>query len=194
VATCVAFFALPRYLVVTTAVLTLFAARGLAEAFRTWTPRAGRILLAATVLFMATSTIAELKPFFPWATTNDPVEQAAAGRWIEANTPDDARIMTRSFHVQAYAHRGVVAMPSTDYATMLKFARRMGVSYVVADEATISRRRPELYAALMTSWPPPGLRLVHTLHRRGQEVRIYELDPEPPKSDRPPIPLGYVSD
>lgn len=195
VVTCVAFFTLPRYLVMTTAVLTLFAARGLVLLLRTWSPRAGRILVIATVVFMATSTIAELKPLLPWAKPNDPVEQASAGEWIEANTPPRSRIMTRSFHVQAYARRPVVAMPSSDYPTMLKFARRMGVDYVVADEATISRRRPELYGALLGDWKqPPGLELVKTITERGEEVRIFQLDPLPSPSERAPIPLGYVSD
>ena len=102
--------------------------------------------------------------------------------------------MTRSFHVQAYSHRPVVALPSADYAEMLRFARRMGVSYVVADEASIAHRRPELYPALMTTWSPPGLKLVKEINERGQDVRIYRLDPLPPESDRRPIPLGYVSD
>ncbi len=195
VATCIAFFALPRYLVITTAVLTLFAARGLVLLLRRWDRRAGRVLVVVTVVLMATSTIGEVKPLLPWTKSNDAVEQAAAGRWIAANTPPRSRIMTRSFHVQAYAHRPVVAMPSSDYPSMLKFARRMGVDYVVADEATISRRRPELYAALLGDWTePPGLELVHTLTERGEEVRIFRLDPLPPPSERAPIPLGYVSD
>lgn len=195
VLTCVAFFTLPRYLVMTTAVLTLFAARGLVLLLRSWTPKAGRVLLIATVVFMATSTIAELKPLLPWSKPNDPIEQSAAGVWVRTNTPPRSRIMTRSFHVQAYSLRPVVAMPSSDYPTMLKFARRMGVDYVVADEATISRRRPELYAALLGDWKePPGLKLVQTITERGEEVRIFQLDPLPSPSERPPIPLGYVSD
>lgn len=192
--TCILFFTQARYLVVTAAVATLFAARGLAELSRRWSPRAWHALLAVTVVFTATSTIAEVKPLLPGVTTNDPTEQAAAGRWLAGHTPPTSRIMTRSFHVQYYAHRPVVAMPSSDYATMLKFARRMGVDYVVADEATVSRRRPELYAALLQWEQPPGLKLIHTIERRGQQVRIFELDPLPPPSDRPPIPLGYVSD
>lgn len=195
VATCLAFFTLPRYLVVTTAVVVLLASRGLVVALAGWSPRLQRVALAVTIVFMATSTIAEMKPLLPWGTPTDPIEQAAAGRWIEANTPPRSRIMTRSFHVQAYAHRPVVAMPSSDYPTMLTFARRMGVDYVVADEATISRRRPELFAALLGDWrQPPGLELVHTITERGEEVRIFRLDPLPSPSERPPIPLGYVSD
>ena len=192
--TCTVFFALPRYLALPTAILTLYAARGFAVWIRGRTSRVRTIAIVVTALLMTTSTLGEIKPFLPFWTTIDPIEQAAAGHWIAANTPEDARIMTRSFHVQAYAERPVVALPSSDYAEMLKFARRMGVSYVVADEATLSRRRPELYPALMTAWSPPGLKLVKTIEKRGQEVRIYRLDPLPPKSDRPPIPLGYVSD
>lgn len=195
VATCIAFFALPRYLVMTTAVLTLLTARGLVVALQRWRPPLAKALLVVTVVFMATSTIGELKPLLPGVKPNDPIEQQSAGLWIEANTPPTSRIMTRSFHVQYYARRPVVAMPSSDYPTMLKFARRMGVDYVVADSATISRRRPELYAALMGDWKqPPGLKLVKTITERGEEVRIFQLDPLPSPSDQPPIPLGYVSD
>ena len=32
------------------------------------------------------------------------------------------------------------------------------------------------------------------LVERGQQVRIFKLDPLPAPSDRKPIPLGYVSD
>lgn len=86
-------------------------------------------------------------------------------------------------------------MPSADYFTMLEFARRMGVTYVVADPVTIGRRRPELYPVLMGDWmPPPGLKLAKTIFERGEEVRIFQLDPVPPPSDQDPIPLGYVSD
>ncbi|MBX3286648.1 MAG: hypothetical protein KF703_14965 [Actinobacteria bacterium] len=193
--TCIVFFTLPRYLVATTAVITLFAARGLVELTRRWSPRTGRILVVATAVLVATSTLGQIKPLLPWTETMDPTEQAAAGRWLAANTPADARIMTRSFHVQAYAHRPVVAMPSADYFTTLEFARRMGVTYVVADPVTLGRRRPELYPVLMGDWmPPPGLKLVKTIFERGEEVRIFQLDPVPPPSDQDPIPLGYVSD
>lgn len=193
--TCIVFFTLPRYLVATTAVLTLFAARGLVQLTRSLPQRAGRILIAATAVVVATSTLGQIQPMLPWSETMDPTEQAAAGRWIAENTDPDARIMTRSFHVQAYAHRPVVAMPSADYFTMLEFARRMGVTYVVADPVTIGRRRPELYPVLMGDWmPPPGLKLVKTIFERGEEVRIFQLDPVPPPSDQDPIPLGYVSD
>ena len=194
VVTCVAFFALPRYLVLTTAVLTLLAARGLVVAMGGLGKNAARALLAVTIVFMATSTFAEMQPLLPGATTIDPIEQRDAGAWLDANLPPDARIMTRSFHVQFYAHRDVVAMPSSDYATMMAFARRMGVQYIVASQVIEGRRRPEIYSVLMRYDHPPGLEFVKYFRVRNKRVRIYKLVPPPPKSDQDPIPLGYVSD
>ena len=122
-------------------------------------------------------------------------EQRTAGEWIAENTPEDARIMTRSFHVQGYSDRDVVAMPSAEYRSMLEFARRMGVSYIVADENTIRRRRPEVYDILMReTGAPAGLELVHEFTERGVVVKIYQLDPAAQPTDQPPLPLGYVSD
>ena len=194
VVTCVAFFALPRYLVLTTAVLTLLAARGLVVSLSRMGPNAARAVLALTIVFMATSTIAEMQPLLPGATTIDPIEQRDAGVWIDANLPPNARIMTRSFHVQFYGHRPVVAMPSSDYATMMAFARRMGVQYIVASQVIEGRRRPEIYSVLMRYEQPPGLEFVKYFRVRNRRVRIYKLVPPPPPSDQDPIPLGYVSD
>jgi hypothetical protein len=78
---------------------------------------------------------------------------------------------------------------------MLEFARRMGVSYIVADENTIRRRRPEVYDILMReTGAPAGLKLVHQFTERGTRVKIYKLDPPAPPTLQPPLPLGYVSD
>ena len=103
--------------------------------------------------------------------------------------------MTRSFHVQGYAQRDVVALPSGSYPEVLAFARRMGVDYLVADESTIRYRRPELYDTLMRSeGAPVGLALVHEFTQAGKTVKVYALDPPAPPTDQAPLPLGYVSD
>lgn len=194
VASCIAFFVQTRYLVLTTAVLALYAAAGLAR----WTAgRAGRVTttaIAVVVLTMATSTYVDVRTFLPWETDFDPTEQADAGRWIAANTPPAARIMTRSFHVQGYADREVVALPSAEYDEMLAFARRMGVDLIVADQSSIRTRRPELIDDLLGDDAPPGLELVHRIDGRGRRVLIYRLDPPAPPSEEGPIYLGYVSD
>jgi len=191
---CVAFFALPRYLVLTTAVLTLFAARGLARFVAARSRAVGAVAIGVTALALASSAYIDVRPFLPWEVNIDPTEQAAAGRWVDAHTPPDARIMTRSFHVQSYAHREVVALPAEDWPTTLAFARRMGVDYVVADQSSIRARRPELIDALLGPEAPPGLTLVERVDGRGRRVLIYRLDPPAPPSTEPPIYLGYVGD
>jgi hypothetical protein len=194
-ATCFLFFALPRYLMMTTAVLIPFGAWGLVN----WTERLtlGKRRLAWWVMggLMVLSLIVAAWNLLPYSTTAERTEQRTAGQWLAENTPEDARVMTRSFHVQGYSERDVVAMPSAEYRAMLEFARRMGVSYIVADENTMKRRRPEVYDILMReTGAPAGLKLVHQFTERGTRVKIYELDPAAPETLQPPLPLGYVAD
>ena len=96
--------------------------------------------------------------------------------------------MTRSFHVQAYSHRPVVALPVAELPETMMFARAMGVRYLVLDN------RSPLYYMLQVSPAPPGLRPLAVIGRSSRPVRVYELDPVPPPSPLDPIPLGYVSD
>lgn len=193
--TCFAFFTLPRYLIMTTAVLIPFGAWGLV----TWTRRLSRPAQRTTWWVVgalsALSFVVAAWTLIPFTNASERTEQRTAGEWIAENTPANARIMTRSFHVQGYSERDVVAMPSAEYRSMLEFARRMGVSYIVADEATIKRRRPEVYDILMReTGAPVGLSLVHEFTQRDQTVKIYKLNPSAPPTKQPPLPLGYVSD
>lgn len=193
--TCFLFFTLPRYLIMTTAVITVFGVWGLVE----WTNRLtlGKRRLAWWIMapFLILSFVVASWSLRPFTDVPERTEQRTAGLWLAENTPKDARVMTRSFHVQGYSQRDVVAMPSAEYRSMLEFARRMGVSYIVADEGTIKRRRPEVYDILMReTGAPAGLKLVHEFTERGLRVKIYQLDPEAPPTIQPPLPLGYVSD
>jgi len=193
--TCFFFFALPRYLMLTTAVLIPFGVWGLVGWMRRL-KRPGRTigwwLIGALTLL---SFVVASWTLLPGSNLPERTEQRAAGQWIAENTPTDARIMTRSFHVQGYSQREVVAFPYADYLATLDFARRMGVDYIVADESTIRRRRPELFGLLMVNDDPPeGLELVHELSQRGQTVKIFKLNPDPAPSPFPPLWLGYVSD
>jgi hypothetical protein len=77
---------------------------------------------------------------------------------------------------------------------MMAFARARGVHYIVADERTIRTRRAQLYGPLFLEPTPPGLREVAVIGRGSRLVRIFELDPLPPPSELPPLPLGFVGD
>ena len=101
--------------------------------------------------------------------------------------------MTRSFAVQHYANRPVVALPAGTYEDVLA-CRDHGVRYLVADEHTLRDRRPEFVAPLLEGEPHPGLREVATLDEPRGTVKIYALDPPPPATNEPDRPLGYVGD
>ena len=184
------FLVLPRYLLGFTAVLAVFAAWGLVELHdraHGWR-RPALTAAVATVLVLAVLQ-GVVRPDAPGG-TNDPTEQVAAGRWIAANTAPGSRIMTRSFAVQHYGERPVVALPAGTYDEVLDYARANGVRYLVADERTIRDRRPELAGPLLDGEPHPGLREVADLDEERGRVVIYALDPPPPESDRPTTPPG----
>ena len=101
--------------------------------------------------------------------------------------------MTRSYHVQAYSHRTVVALPWGNLEQVLAFAREHGVRYLVAESAVIRARRFQLVKPLLGKDVPPGLTMVKEF-TVGGKVRIFRLDPAPKKSTLPPIPLGYAGD
>ncbi len=193
--TCLVFFTQSRYLMLTTAVLVPFGAWGLVGWTRRRTPRVRRATWWAVGALSLVSLIVGAWPLLPGSPDPERTEQRTAGEWLERNTPAGARIMTRSFPVQAYAHRPVVALPYANLDETLAYARRMGVSYLVADETNLTHRRPLLAVALLGSRSAPeGLRLVHEFTQGDRTVRIYALDPPPDPSRYPPRPLGYVGD
>ena len=188
------FLVLPRYLLGFTAVLALFAAWGLIDLYDRGRGWQRPMLLAVTgLLVLGGVTQALIPPDAPDGTI-EPTEQVAAGRWLAGHTAPGSRIMTRSFAVQHYADRPVVALPAGSYEDVLAYARAHGVRYLVADEHTIRDRRPDLAGPLLDGEPHPGLREVATLDEPRGVVKIYALDPPPPESALPDRPLGYIGD
>jgi hypothetical protein len=101
--------------------------------------------------------------------------------------------MARSMVVEYYADRTTIALPYTDYDGIIRYGRHYGVRYLVLDENTATRLRPQL-GFLRRVDEAPGLRLVHEAHGEAGTTRIFALDPPPP-TDAPPGPrLGFVGD
>ena len=193
--TCFLFFALPRYLILTSAVLIPFGTWGLVVWLRRLPARPRRLVWRLVAALTLLSFVVGAWTLLPGSPDAERTEQRTAGLWLAENTDPNARVMTRSFHVQDYSQRPTVAWPYADWPTTLEFARRMGVTYIVADDTTVRRRRPELYDLLVRSDEvPEGVVLVHEFTERGKVVKIYQLDPAAPPTDQPPLPLGYVSD
>lgn len=190
VATALAFFVQPRYLVVLVALGTVFVGAALGTTSLQW-----RKLVAGGVL--ALLAISTVQGFYGtsggWWHPSDGTDQREAGEWIAAHAKPDERIMTRSMVVEYYARRPAMAIPYAELGDILAFGRNYGARYLVLDWYTAVRLRPQL-EFLREVDAVPGLRLVHELRAEGHTTRIFMLEPAPPPN-RPPGPsLGFVGD
>jgi 4-amino-4-deoxy-L-arabinose transferase-like glycosyltransferase len=187
-ATVVAFFVQPRYLIVTVAAACVLIGVAAAELG----PRR-RSVVAAVCGSALVGSLATFAGPSGWWHPTDHTDQQAAGEWLAEQTPTTDRIMTRSFVVEHFAERRAVAVPYTDLGGILTFARHYGVRYLVVDETSARRVRPQL-VPLLDGAPPSGLRLVHEERAEGRTTRIFALDPVPPVSTRPGPGLGFMGD
>jgi hypothetical protein len=189
VATSLAFFVQPRYLVVTAAMAVVLAGAGLATVGR---PRRRLVTGGVLALCLAASLGAFVGPGGWWHPA-DHTDQRLAGEWVAERAAPDDRVMTRSFVVEHYAGRSAVAVPYADLDEILAFARHYGVRWLVVDEQSSGRLRPQLLP-LLEGGPPPGLRLAAELEAEGRTTRVFALDPAPPPSRETPPGLGFMGD
>ncbi len=190
VATALAFFVQPRYLVVFVALATVFVG----AAVGTMSDRWRRPVLAVALAFLLVSTVQGFRSIAAgWWHPSDSSDQREAGEWIAANTDPDDRIMTRSMVVEYYAERESMAIPYAEIDAILNYGRHYGAQYLVVDWYTAVRLRPQL-EPLRTLDAIPGLRLVHELRTEGRDTRIFALDPAPPHGLPSGPSLGFVGD
>jgi hypothetical protein len=190
VATALAFFVQPRYLVVTVAAASVFVG----TAVPTLAPRRNcRPVMAAVLALLVLSSFAAFRGAGGWWHPADHTDQRGAGEWIAAHTDPDDVVMTRSFVVDHYAHRPTLAIPYAELDQILRFARHYGAQYLVADWFTTGTLRPQL-ALLREQDRVPGLRLVHEVRAEGRTTRIFVLDPAPPPTAEVGPSLGFMGD
>jgi hypothetical protein len=189
VATSLAFFVQPRYLIVTVALAAVLAG----AAVPTLSARRRRPAVVGVAGLLAVASLAAFVGDGGWWHPGDHTDERRAGEWIAAHTAPDDRIMTRSFVVDYYAERPTVAVPYTDLDEILSFARHYGVRYVVANTSHVRTMRPQL-GPLLERADIAGLRLVHEVRTEGRTTRIFALDPPPPPATEPGPSLGFVGD
>jgi hypothetical protein len=66
-----------------------------------------------------------------------------AGEWLRAQGRGELRVMDRKAYVPFFAAAEHVQFPNDDYDTVLEFARREGVDYIVFEEYLIPVLRPQ---------------------------------------------------
>jgi Dolichyl-phosphate-mannose-protein mannosyltransferase len=196
VATAMAFFVQPRYLMVTVALATELVGAA-------WTTLSGRWrwpILAGTIAMLALSSAATFYGDGGFFHPGDHTDQRRAGEWIAAHAEHDDRIMGRSMVVEYYAERTTIAVPYADVPDIIRFARHYGVQYLVVDESHASRLRPQLLPLLETGphvdaeASAVGLRLVREFRAEGRITRVFALDPPPRRMSEPGPTLGFMGD
>jgi hypothetical protein len=191
VATALAFFVQPRYLVVTVALATVPAG----AAVSTWTTRYRRPLVVTGAVLLAAASVLAFYGAGGWWHPNDHTDQRRAGEWISAHTDGGDRVMTRSLIVGYYADRPTLAIPYAELDRILAFGRHYGARYLVVDAYTVDELRPQL-ASLASDDRPAGLELVHEVTAEGRTTRIFALVPPPAGSatGEPAPSLGFMGD
>jgi hypothetical protein len=191
VATALAFFVQPRYLVVTTALATVFVGAAVPTLGRAWV----KPVLAGGLALLVLSSVAGFRsPGAGWWHPSEGLDQREAGEWIAANAGPDDRIMTRSMVVEFYAERPAMAIPYAEMDEIIGYARHYGAQYIVVDWYTIVRLRPQLEPLKDPTFVAPGLRLVWQERVEGRTSRIYALEPAPDTDSPMGPPLGFVGD
>lgn len=191
VATVLAFFVLPRYLIVTTALLYGLCGLGLTMLPPRWTAPAK----VATGLMMGLTVFGAMFGPGGFGHPREPVEQRAIGEWLEANTDPADRIMTRSQVVAFHSDRQTVALPYASPDETIRFGAHYGARYLVADEFILWEWRPQL-RFLFGEGPWQNLRLVHEEQRQGRVARVFEIhSDEVPVDDDSRLPsLAHAAD
>jgi hypothetical protein len=204
-ATALAFFVQPRYLVVAVALVTPLAGAALAPLAPRSRPRARagaamghvasrRVALVAIVALLVVSSVQAFRSEAAgWWHPADHTDQRRAGEWLAAHADPDDRIMTRSMVVEYYAGRPTMAIPYADLDRIVAYARHYGARYLVVDWYTAVRLRPQL-EPLRTVDHALGLRLVHHVRAEGRTTRIFALDPAPLSDVPMGSSLGFVGD
>jgi hypothetical protein len=190
VATALAFFVQPRYLIVAVALATPLVGAAIAALTGVWR----RLVMLAAVGLLALSSVQAFRSEAAgWWHPSDHSDQREAGEWIAANTRPGDRVMTRSMVVDFYAKRPTMAIPYASMDEILRYARHYGARYLVVDWYTAVRLRPQL-APLRTSDRIPGLRLAHEVRAEGRTTRVFALDPPPPSVAPIGSSVGFVGD
>ena len=181
----------PRFVLVVLPALAVFAADGagwLSERVQTMAP----VAVVRRGLPAVTAGIALFGLAMSWGSNtaealvfdDGPMPQLrAAGEWLRANGEPTSIVMDRKSYVPFYAGMRHVQLPDDDYDTIVEWARRTGVNYIVVEEYVLRAFRPQLRALVLDPAfraRESRLRMVYSW-REGLDsgVAIFEVVREP---------------
>jgi hypothetical protein len=106
-----------------------------------------------------------------------PYEYKLLGEWMRGHLPgiSDAVVLSRKLGVPFYTGSPHSLIYPGDYRELLEYADHSGAKYLVIDEWTIPRSRPELEFLLDEKPPPPELEKVYQVEYQGRKTVLYRF-------------------
>jgi 4-amino-4-deoxy-L-arabinose transferase-like glycosyltransferase len=182
------FFVISRFLAGALPIGLLWAAAGLSQLVdwiqgtlsTTWPRMGGRALRLAgmfapalVVALLIASAIPTLRAgvaVMPWANVE-------AGRWLGANSPADAVLMTRHSEVALYAGRPLIASPNATWPELVEYGRKRGADYLLVGLPELRRLRPQYAALADPTTAPSEVAYVATFGQGNQAALLYRFVP-----------------
>lgn len=106
---------------------------------RTFSLKAGEALRAAGMAALLLSLLPWIAHTFIRGQLNQPVEHKQAGAWIREHSHEAALVMATNPYAAFYAGRKPLYLPAEEYLTVVEYAKRQEVDYLVIDEGVVSR-------------------------------------------------------
>ncbi|TET73913.1 MAG: glycosyltransferase family 39 protein [Candidatus Aminicenantes bacterium] len=107
-----------------------------------------------------------------------PYEYKIMGQWMKENINDieNKIVMSRKVGVPFYAEAGHEPLYYGEYPGLIEYAKSREVDYLLIDQWTIPKTRPQLTFLLEEDKKHPGLQLVHLIRYEGRKTILYEIE------------------
>ena len=107
-----------------------------------------------------------------------PYEYKIMGQWMKENINDieDKIVMSRKIGVPFYAGAKHEPLYYGEYPGLIIYAGSRKVDYLVIDQWTIPRTRPQFSFLLEDNTKHPDLQLVHTIRYESRKIVLYEIE------------------
>jgi len=106
-----------------------------------------------------------------------PYEYKIMGQWMKENIDniENKTVMSRKLGVPFYAGARHEPLYYGEYPELISYARSRNADYLVIDQWTIPRTRPQFAFLLEEGTKHPGLELVHLTRYKDRKTILYQL-------------------
>lgn len=107
-----------------------------------------------------------------------PYEYKIMGQWMKENISDIEKktVMSRKVGVAFYAGARHEPLYYGEYPGLIKYAKSRKVGYLVIDQWTIPKTRPQFAFLLEEDKKHPGLQLVHLMRYEDRKTILYQIE------------------